>query len=134
MKLNEILSLIDRFDTSNLSKLSVQIEDASLLLEKEVTIANENKIVVDKQVEEVVSKAEIKSPLAGVFYKAASPESEAFVKLGQEILVGDVVCLVEAMKMINEVKSTVSGKVVRILADNEQIVSFDEVLFEVEPC
>ena len=69
------------------------------------------------------------SPMVGTFYSAPNPESEPFVKVGDQINEGDVLCIIEAMKMMNEVKSEFSGTVKQILADNAEPVEFDQTLF-----
>ncbi|MFY0689415.1 MAG: acetyl-CoA carboxylase biotin carboxyl carrier protein [Cyclobacteriaceae bacterium] len=76
---------------------------------------------------------EIKSPMIGTFYEASNPETPAFVKVGDVIKPGDTVCIVEAMKLFNEIESEVSGKVVKILVDNASPVEYDQPLFLVEP-
>ncbi|MEM9529586.1 MAG: acetyl-CoA carboxylase biotin carboxyl carrier protein [Pseudomonadota bacterium] len=70
----------------------------------------------------------IRSPMVGTFYGSPNPESDPFVRVGQEIRAGDVVCIVEAMKMFNQIESDVSGKVVSILAETGQPVEFDQPL------
>jgi acetyl-CoA carboxylase biotin carboxyl carrier protein len=74
----------------------------------------------------------ITSPMVGTFYKAPSPDAEAFVKVGSNVKTGDVVCIVEAMKMMNEIESEVSGKVVEICVEDGQPVEFGQVLMYVE--
>ena len=69
------------------------------------------------------------SPMPGTFYSAPNPESEPFVKVGDQINEGDVLCIIEAMKMMNEVKSEFSGTVKQILVDNAEPVEFDQTLF-----
>ena len=76
---------------------------------------------------------EIKSPMVGTFYRAPSPESPAFVEINQTIEIGQVVCIVEAMKLMNEIKSEVKGKIVDILVNNAEPVEFGQPLFLVEP-
>ncbi len=76
---------------------------------------------------------EIKSPMVGTFYRAPAPEAPPFVEVGQEISVGQVLCILEAMKLMNEIKSEVKGRIVQILVDNAQPVEFGQVLFLVEP-
>lgn len=87
-----------------------------------------------------VSKAEdtsnyltIKSPMIGTFYRSASPDKPVFVNVGDEITAGKVVCIVEAMKLFNEIESEVTGKIVKILVDDAQPVEYDQPLFLVEP-
>lgn len=75
----------------------------------------------------------IKSPMIGTFYKSSSPDKPAFVNVGDEIKAGTVLCIVEAMKLFNEIESEVSGKIVKILVENASPVEYDQPLFLVEP-
>ncbi len=75
----------------------------------------------------------IKSPMIGTYYKTPSPDKPAFVNVGDEIKVGQVLCIVEAMKLFNEIESEVSGKIVKILVENASPVEYDQPLFLVEP-
>jgi len=76
---------------------------------------------------------EITAPMVGTFYRAPSPEAVPFVEIGQVVEVGQVVCIVEAMKLMNEIKSEIRGKVVEILLDNAEPVEFGQPLFILEP-
>jgi acetyl-CoA carboxylase biotin carboxyl carrier protein len=76
---------------------------------------------------------EIKSPMVGTFYRSPSPEAPAYVKVGDSISVGQVICIIEAMKLMNEIKSEVKGKIVDIQVDNAEPVEFGQVFFVVEP-
>lgn len=75
----------------------------------------------------------IKSPIVGTFYAASSPDAAPFVKMGDEIQVGQVVCIIEAMKLMNEIESDIKGEVVRILAENSQPVEYGQPLFAIRP-
>jgi len=75
----------------------------------------------------------IKSPMIGTFYRRASPDKPTFVEVGTEITPGKVVCIIEAMKLFNEIESEVKGKVVKILVDDSSPVEYDQPLFLVEP-
>ncbi len=75
----------------------------------------------------------IKSPMIGTFYRSASPDKPLFVNVGDEIESGTVVCIIEAMKLFNEIESEVSGRIVKILVDNASPVEYDQPLFLVEP-
>jgi len=75
----------------------------------------------------------IKSPMIGTFYRRASPDKPTFVEVGTEIIPGKVVCIIEAMKLFNEIESEVKGKVVKILVDDSSPVEYDQPLFLVEP-
>ena len=72
---------------------------------------------------------EIRSPMVGTFYRAPSPDADAYVQVGQLVSVGQTLCIVEAMKLMNEIESEVSGKIVKILVDNAQPVEYNQVLF-----
>jgi acetyl-CoA carboxylase biotin carboxyl carrier protein len=76
---------------------------------------------------------EIKSPIIGTLYRKPSPDKPAFVKVGDTISAGDTVCIIEAMKLFNEVESEVSGKVVKVLVEDSSPVEFDQPLFLVDP-
>ncbi|EHQ26809.1 acetyl-CoA carboxylase biotin carboxyl carrier protein [Mucilaginibacter paludis] len=75
----------------------------------------------------------VKSPMIGTFYRSAGPDKPLFVNVGDEINPGDVICIIEAMKLFNEIESEVSGRVVKILVDNASPVEYDQPLFLVEP-
>lgn len=76
---------------------------------------------------------EIKSPMIGTFYRAANPESPNFVNVGDKVSAGGTVCIVEAMKLFNEIESEVSGTIVKVLVDDSQPVEYDQPLFLVDP-
>lgn len=75
----------------------------------------------------------IKSPIIGTFYRKPSPDKPAFVEVGKSISEGDVLCVIEAMKLFNEIESEVSGKIVKVLVDDASPVEFDQPLFLVDP-
>lgn len=75
----------------------------------------------------------VKSPIIGTFYRKPSPDKPSFVKVGDTIDVGDTVCIIEAMKLFNEVESEVSGKIIKVLVDDSSPVEFDQPLFLVDP-
>ena len=76
---------------------------------------------------------EIKSPIVGTFYKAPAPDAAPFVEIGSMIQPGSVLCIVEAMKLMNEIESDVTGKVVKIMAQNGQAIEYGQTLFLVDP-
>jgi acetyl-CoA carboxylase biotin carboxyl carrier protein len=77
--------------------------------------------------------SKVLSPFVGTFYRAPSPDADPYVKDGQMVKKGDVLCIIEAMKLMNEIESEVSGKVISILAENGQPVEYGEPLFLIEP-
>ena len=85
------------------------------------------------ELKEQKNLVEIVSPMVGTFYAAPSPESEPYLQEGQQVNVGDVVCIVEAMKVMNEIKAEVSGQVMEILVENGQPVEYGQPLFRLKP-
>ncbi|MNR12017.1 Biotin carboxyl carrier protein of acetyl-CoA carboxylase [compost metagenome] len=75
----------------------------------------------------------IKSPMIGTFYRSSSPDKPSFVNVGDEVAVGKVICIIEAMKLFNEIESEVSGRIVKVLVENASPVEYDQPLFLVEP-
>ncbi|MDH3648212.1 MAG: acetyl-CoA carboxylase biotin carboxyl carrier protein [Saprospiraceae bacterium] len=76
---------------------------------------------------------EIRSPMVGTFYRSPSPDKSPYIKVGDSIEAGDVVCIVEAMKLFNEIESEISGKVVKVMVEDAAPVEYDQVLFLLEP-
>jgi acetyl-CoA carboxylase biotin carboxyl carrier protein len=76
---------------------------------------------------------EVKSPIVGTFYRAPAPDAEAYVEVGQQVNSGTVLCIVEAMKLMNEIESDISGKIAKIMVENGTPVEYNQVLFLVEP-
>ncbi|WP_114748729.1 acetyl-CoA carboxylase biotin carboxyl carrier protein [Pleomorphovibrio marinus] len=76
--------------------------------------------------------AEIKSPMIGTFYRSSNPETDSFVNVGDTVKAGQTVCIIEAMKLFNEIDSEVSGKIVKVLVENASPVEYDQPLFLVE--
>jgi len=75
----------------------------------------------------------VKSPMIGTFYRASSPDKPNFVNVGDEIKQGKVICIIEAMKLFNEIESDISGRIVKVLVDNSTPVEYDQPLFLVDP-
>lgn len=76
---------------------------------------------------------EVLSPIVGTFYRAPSPDADSYVQVGQRVSAGDTLCIVEAMKLMNEIESDVSGTVVKILVENAQPVEYNQPLFVIQP-
>lgn len=89
--------------------------------------------VVEPAAEASSKTVTIKSPMIGTFYRSAGPDKPPYVSVGDEIAPGKVVCIVEAMKLFNEIESEVSGKIVKVLVDDATPVEYDQPLFLVEP-
>ena len=86
-----------------------------------------------KKPEDARRLAGIKSPMVGTFYRSPAPDAPPFVEVGQEIEAGQVVCIIEAMKLMNEIKSDLAGRIVEVLVENGDPVEFGQPLFSIEP-
>lgn len=151
LDLESIKKIAKSIDENNLSEVTVEINGTKLTMKKEsvsqevnnqvryveqpVTTILQEEIVINENISEINEKIdgkEILSPMVGTYYSAPSPDSEDFVKVGDRIEIGDTICIVEAMKMMNEVKSTISGTVISILGSNGKVVKKGDVLFLVK--
>jgi len=83
--------------------------------------------------EDTTNYLEVKSPIVGTFYRSSSPDKPPYKKVGDMVSAGDVVCIVEAMKLFNEIESEISGKIVKVLLEDSSPVEYDQVLFLVDP-
>lgn len=91
-------------------------------------------VPVEEQPEPKLSEniTEVKSPMVGTFYRAPAPDADPYVEVGDIVKAGDTLCIIEAMKLMNEIQSEVSGKIVKIMVENAQPVEFEHVLFQIE--
>lgn len=129
MKTKEIKQLIEILETSQLNELSYKEEGFEISLKKASEVLMRNQ-TVSNQIEKVEknSNKTILSPLVGVYYSKPNPDESDFVKVGDQIQVGDVVCIIEAMKVMNEIRSDKSGTVEEILVSDGDAVSFNQQL------
>lgn len=146
MNLKEVKQLIDLMNENNLGELEIERDGLKIRLKKEGEKIKKEEIVTtvspakpsesteikEERLQKKEGFFEIRSPMVGTFYRASSPNAEAFVEPGQEIEEDQVVCIIEAMKLMNEIKSEVKGKVVEILVKNGEAVEFDQPLFRIE--
>ncbi|MBF0330623.1 MAG: acetyl-CoA carboxylase biotin carboxyl carrier protein [Candidatus Omnitrophica bacterium] len=152
MNIKELKEMIELMNENGLAELELEREGMSLKLKKasEPSFAHPMAYSIPtipaprSAVEAAVAAPaaapvppsnfkDVKSPMVGTFYRAPSPEAAPFAEIGQMVEVGQVVCIVEAMKLMNEIKSDVRGKVVEICVDNTEPVEFGQVLFRVDP-
>lgn len=143
MDLNQIQALMNQFEESNVRELKIDDGDFHLYLSKNNATQNsENIATTQTEPKEQVAKEDIpikeetqatpvKSPIVGVVYLQAKPGQTPYVKVGDHINKGDTICIIEAMKMMTEVKSTVSGIVSEIDVENEDLVEVDQPLIMV---
>lgn len=140
MKLDFIKQIMSEFDQSNVTKMKVEIDDLKIELEKESEkveyvkpVEKEKEVIEDKQIkQEQATGTAVKSPIVGVFYSTSSPESEPYVTVGKNVKKGDIVCIIEAMKVMNEIKAPCDGTVTSILVENEALVEYDQALMVIE--
>jgi acetyl-CoA carboxylase biotin carboxyl carrier protein len=143
MDIRKIKKLIEMLQESDLNEIEVSQGEESVRISRgnNNTVStqmplNNNPIQVPKigkdEIQPELSGNQIKTPIVGTFYRRPNPEKAAFINVGDVIEVGDVVCIVEAMKMMNEIKSEYSGKVVSIIAEDGQPVEFDQTLIIIE--
>ena len=140
MKLDFIKQIMSEFDQSNVTKMKVEIDDLKIELEKESEkveyvkpVEKEKEVIEDKQIkQEQATGTAVKSPIVGVYYSASSPESEPYVTVGKNVKKGDIVCIIEAMKVMNEIKAPCDGTVTSILVENEALVEYDQALMVIE--
>lgn len=163
MKLSEIQQLIKFVSKSGISEIEIENKDFKINIktpsckeESKTTVIQQPQMMpqmmqpqqmqmqqqmpaqpaaVESKKEEVkeTNYIEIKSPMIGTFYRKPSPDKPEFVKVGDTVNKGDFVCVIEAMKLFNEIESEVSGKIVKVLVDDNTPVEYDQPLFLVEP-
>ncbi len=153
MDFKEIQNLIKFVAKSGASEVKLEMDDIKITIktgsDSETTILQQ--VPVQAQLPQAIAPAvtsvptqdaapednskyiTIKSPIIGTFYRKPSPDKPLFVEVGQNIAEGDVLCIIEAMKLFNEIESEVSGKIVKILVDDSSPVEFDQPLFLVDP-
>ncbi len=142
MDIRKIKTLIEMLEASDLNEIEVTQGEESVRIKKSVgdgnTISGENSINLNKNKNlsddvaikdsKYIEGNEIKSPIVGTFYRKPSPEKEPFVNVGDIVAKGDILCIIEAMKNMNEIKSDFSGKVVSIEVDDAQPVEFGQTI------
>ena len=146
MNLGEIKELILLLDSTSVAEINLQRNDYSLILRKSAVSAEDNQSAktlspFDPKEEGVegprviphkANCVEVTAPIVGTFYEASSPDAPAFVKLGDQVKSGQILCIVEAMKLMNEIKAEVDGKIVEIKVENGDAVEYGQTLFLIE--
>ncbi len=142
MNTKKIKELIELMSENGLTELEVEQEGMKIKLVKgsggrveQVVLPAAHSVVQGQPAaapEPVKTGKEVKTPMVGTFYRAPSPEEPPFVEVGDIVNKGDVLCIIEAMKLMNEVKSECSGKITEICVENAEPVEFGQVLFRVE--
>ncbi len=162
MKTSEIRDLIDFIAQSGLNEVDIETKELKLHVKREpdqkvlksapqvmaapVTVApaavtaqvatptiSAATTVKTEKAASASNTVEIKSPMIGTFYRTANPDSPPFISVGDKVSKGQTVCIIEAMKLFNEIESEVSGTVIKVMVENSTPVEYDQVLFVVEP-
>jgi acetyl-CoA carboxylase biotin carboxyl carrier protein len=156
MKTTEIRDLIEFISKTGLNEVNVETKELKLHVKREpdqkvfksspvqsvsapvqatpqVTTQSATKTTTEAPVAAGKKTVDIKSPMIGTFYRTANPESAPFVSVGDKVSKGQTVCIIEAMKLFNEIESEVSGTIVKVMVENSSPVEYDQVLFVVEP-
>ncbi|MFA6349767.1 MAG: acetyl-CoA carboxylase biotin carboxyl carrier protein [Candidatus Omnitrophota bacterium] len=106
---------------------------APVIIEREKASSGAPRESASQQQKPAGNTIEIKAPMVGTFYRAPSPEAPPYAEVGQTVEAGQVICIIEAMKLMNEIKSEIKGKVLEILPDNAEPVEFGQPMFLIEP-
>ena len=151
MNIKEIKEMINLMNENGLLELEIEKDDMRIKLKKMVagsealggpiiiekeniaTVSQQSKLQQENIPSSGVKTVEIKAPMVGTFYRAPSPEVPPYVEVGQIIEPGQVICIIEAMKLMNEIKSEIKGKIMEILVDNAEPVEFGQSLLIIEP-
>jgi len=150
MNIKEIKELINLMNENGLVELEVEKEGMRIRLKKTSSgiegyggpiVVQQERILegAQKETTEVsiektsVKTVEIRAPMVGTFYRSPSPEAPPYVEAGQAIEPGQVICIIEAMKLMNEIKSEIKGRILEILVDNAEPVEFGQPMFLIEP-
>ena len=159
MKAQEIQELIDFIAKSGLAEVKIETDEFKLSIKKNADAAKIRLVEASAPAQSAPSNPapavaatetaqpaptpeakedtsrliEVKSPMIGTFYRTANPDSDPFVNVGDTITAGQTVCIIEAMKLFNEIESEISGKIVKVLVENSTPVEYDQPLFLVDP-
>lgn len=129
----EITDLLGRKIKLSKNSSSAGVDVSTSGSTKSIKQQSDEPVVTAKDVAQDKKSVTIKSPIVGTFYRSPSPDAPPYVEIGDSVKPGQVVCIVEAMKLLNEIESDVAGKIVEILVKNEDPVEYNQELFLVEP-
>jgi acetyl-CoA carboxylase biotin carboxyl carrier protein len=156
MDINLIKKLVKIFNTSGITDLEIEEEGFKIKIANKVRNTQETLIPQaavqpstiispasstptnetpseEKIIESTNNYHEVKSPIVGTFYRAPAPDADAYVQIGDSVAVGTVLCIVEAMKLMNEIESDTDGKIVKVLVENGKPVEYNQPLFLIQP-
>lgn len=145
MNIKKIHELVELMNDNDLAEVEIEQEGMKIRLKKKGLGGIEQTVLqapaagvpapaVDEKAESAAKGIkEIKSPMVGTFYRSPSPDADPYIEVGDIIKKGDVICIVEAMKLMNEVKAELGGRVIEIAVENADAVEFGQTIFKVEP-
>ena len=146
MNTKKIKELIDLMNENGLTEIEVETEGTKIKLSRKTQgVAGQTAVSAAPSTNaaassgyEVKTKSagnfkEVKAPMVGTFYRASAPDDAPFVEIGDVVKKGDVICIVEAMKLMNEIKAEFSGKITEVLIENAEAVEFGQTLYRIEP-
>lgn len=149
MNINDVILMMDKFESSSLSEFKLDMDGIKLRCSKDIHTKKDGgnnsdevteriinpeikpEIKSDTQLGKEENAVEIKAVVPGTFYRAKTPESEPFVQVGQKVKKGEILGMIEAMKMMNEISSPVDGTIEEIVAKNEEVVGFEDMLMKI---
>ena len=147
MDVRKIKTLIELINSSDIAEIEIKEGEESVRISRSSSVAPNyiaaaapqampTQAIAPAAAEAAAPPAQagevIESPMVGTFYRASSPTSKSFVEVGQTVAVGDILCIIEAMKMLNQIESDKAGTITKVLVENEQPVEFGQPLFVVE--
>ena len=146
MDIRKIKKLIEIIEESGIAELEIKEGEESIRISRysaaaapvtyaqapSVMVASSTDVVALPVTEEKITGHTVKSPMVGTFYRSASPGTKVFVEIGQSVQAGDTLCIIEAMKILNQIESDKSGVVTKILVENAEPVEYGQPLFIIE--
>lgn len=140
MELDDLKGLIDLLKETDITELQIEKDNVKVKIRRERLLSSveiSKPAALEKPLAEAMEEPQrlitVTSPIVGTFFRSPSPEADPFIEVGSRVKKGQVLCIVEAMKLMNEIESEIEGVVVRILVENAQSVEYGEPLFLIEP-
>jgi len=136
--MDKVKELMKAFEEANINKMKLEMHDLKLELEKSSGTAQKSietrreEILEEKEPQSDILAYKVKSPLVGTFYASPSPDAKAYVQVGDHVTKGTTLCIIEAMKVMNEIKAPVNGVIQKILVQANDMVEYDQVLMTIE--
>ena len=136
--MDKVKELMKAFEEANINKMKLEMHDLKLELEKSSGTAQKSietrreEILEEKEPQSDILAYKVKSPLVGTFYASPSPDAKAYVQVGDHVIKGTTLCIIEAMKVMNEIKAPVNGVIQKILVQANDMVEYDQVLMTIE--